>query len=240
MFNWALFLTLVSISIPGIIISSIMLNHKTASGKREAPIAAAIILQIVFLSIFVALGAALINKISLNAQNIYMSSWVEAAVAGIGCSVTHLFIYYGFFRPLLGEAFYKIEKHRNSIGIAARILYASVVEELIFRWGIMSFLLWFTQSMLTERTSVLTSIVVSSLIFTLAHYPGSSIAGKSFALYSYIFIGNMLAGVICGWQFYENGIFAAILVHMCFHFILYPFEVKVLKKQAGHTIIKQP
>lgn len=229
MFNWALFLTLVSISIPGIIISSIMLNNKTASGKREAPIAAAIILQIVFLSVFVALGVALTNKISLNTQNIYMNSWIEAALAGIGCSVAHLLIYYGFFRPFLGKAFYKIEKHRNSIGIATRILYASVVEELIFRWGIMSLLLWLTQSILTDRISVLSSIVVSSLIFTLAHYQGSSIAGKSFTLYSYIFIGNMLVGVICGWQFYENGIFAAILVHMCFHLILYPFEVRVLK-----------
>lgn len=232
MFNWAMFLTLVSISIPGIMISSIMLNHKTASGKREAPIAAAIILQIAFLSVFVALGVGLTNKINLHAENFYISSWSEAALAGIGCSVAHILIYYGFFRPLLGKAFYKIEKHRNSIGIANRILYASVVEELIFRWGIMSLLIWFTQSMLTERTSVLTSIVVSSLIFTLAHYQGSSIAGKSFALYSYIFLGNMLVGVICGWQFYENGIFAAILVHMCFHLLLYPLEVNVLKKRG--------
>ncbi|RST57875.1 CPBP family intramembrane metalloprotease [Siminovitchia terrae] len=223
MFNWAVFLTLVSISIPGTTISSIMLNKKSASGKREVPIIVAIILQMVFLSIFVALGVALINKINLNAENIYISSWIEAAIVGIGCSITHILIYYGFFKPLLGKAFYKIEKHRNSIGIANRILYASVVEELIFRWGILSLLLWITQS-------VLISIVVSSLIFTLAHYHGSSIVGKSFTLYSYIFIGNMLVGIICGWQFYDNGIFAAILVHMCFHLTLYPFEVKVLKK----------
>lgn len=222
MFNWAMFLTLVSISIPGITISSIMLTHKTVSGKREVPIVVAIILQIVFLSIFVALGVALTNKISFNTENIYISNWAEAALVGIGCSITHILIYYGFFKPLLGKAFYKIEKHRNSIGIIPRILYASVVEELIFRWGILSLLLWLTQS-------VLISIAVSSLIFTLAHYQGSSIAGKSFTLYSYIFIGNMLVGIICGWQFYENGIFAAILVHMCFHLILYPFEVKVLK-----------
>ncbi|PWA04584.1 CPBP family intramembrane metalloprotease [Pueribacillus theae] len=174
------------------------------------------------LSIFVALGAALTNKISFNTENIYISNWAKAALVGIGCSITHILIYYGFFKPLLGKAFYKIEKHRNSIGIIPRILYASVVEELIFRWGILSLLLWLTQS-------VLISIAVSSLIFTLAHYQGSSIAGKSFTLYSYIFIGNMLVGIICGWQFYENGIFAAILVHMCFHLILYPFEVKVLE-----------
>lgn len=148
MFNWAMFLTLVSISIPGITISSIMLTHKTVSGKREVPIVVAIILQIVFLSIFVALGVALTNKISFNTENIYISNWAEAALVGIGCSITHILIYYGFFKPLLGKAFYKIEKHRNSIGIIPRILYASVVEELIFRWGILSLLLWLTQSVL--------------------------------------------------------------------------------------------
>ncbi|WPK13619.1 CPBP family glutamic-type intramembrane protease [Lysinibacillus louembei] len=234
MFNWVVFITLVSISIPGTIISSILLNNKTASGKREVPVIVAIILQLVFLSVFVALGVALINKISLPTENIFISSWIEAALVGIGCSITHILIYYVFFRPLLGKAFYKIEKHRNSIGIANRILYASVVEELIFRWGIMSLLLWLTQSFLTEGISVATSVVVSSLIFTLAHYQGSSIAGKSFTLYSYIFIGNMLVGIICGWQFYNNGIIAAILVHMCFHLILYPFEVKVLKSQLNN------
>lgn len=179
----------------------------------------------------------LINKINLNTENIYISSWIDAALVAIGCSITHIVIYYGFFKPRLGKAFYKIEKHRNSIGIANRILYASVVEELIFRWGIMSLLLWLTQSYLTEGISVLSSIVVSSLIFTLAHYQGSSIAGKSFTLYSYIFIGNMLVGIICGWQFYDNGIIAAILVHICFHLILYPFEVKVLKSEQTNLSI---
>jgi membrane protease YdiL (CAAX protease family) len=124
-----------------------------------------------------------------------------------------------------------IEKHRNSFGIANRILYASVVEELIFRWGIMSLLLWLTQSFLSVGISAFTSIVISSLIFTLVHYQGSSILGKSFTLYSYIFIGNMLVGIICGWQFYTNGIIAAIIVHMCFHLFLYPFEVKVLRSE---------
>jgi len=232
MINWTMFLTLVSISIPGIVISSILLNDKRASGKRDVPIIAAIILQIVLLSIFIIIGVVLINKISLTTDNVYISSWIEAALVGIGCSITHIIIYYGFFRPFLGKAFYKIEKHRNSIGITTRILYASVVEELIFRWGIMSLLLWLTQSLFIERISVLTSIIASSFIFTLAHYQGSSIAGKSFTLYSYIFIGNMLVGIICGWQFYVNGIFAAILVHMCFHLILYPFEVKILAKYA--------
>ncbi|WP_368653647.1 CPBP family glutamic-type intramembrane protease [Ornithinibacillus sp. 4-3] len=233
MFNWVVFIILVSISIPGTIISSILLNNKTTSGKREAPITVVIILQLVFLSVFVALGVALINKISLHAENIYISSWIEATLVGIGCSITHILIYYVFYKPLLGKAFYKIEKHRNSIGIVNRILYASVVEELIFRWGIMSLLLWATQSFLTEGISVWISIVVSSLIFTLAHYQGSSVAGKSFTLYSYIFIGNMLVGIICGWQFYNNGILAAILVHMCFHLILYPFEIKFLKGEQN-------
>lgn len=157
---------------PGIIIFSI--HDKTPSGKREVPI---IILQLIFLSVFVALGVGLISNIDLDTDHIYISSWIEATFVGIGCSFTHLFIYYGIFKPLLGKAFYKIEKHRNSFGIANRILYASAVEELIFRWGIMSFFLWLTQSFLTEEISVSISIVVSSLIFTLAHYQGSSIAG---------------------------------------------------------------
>jgi membrane protease YdiL (CAAX protease family) len=112
-----------------------------------------------------------------------------------------------------------------SIPWYARIFYGGISEELLIRWGLMSFLVWVSYRLFQKNTAKIHSshyiiaIVLSALIFGAGHLPAvyalSSVINTP--LIVYILIGNAAFGLIAGTLYWKYGLECAILAHMLAH-----------------------
>ena len=105
--------------------------------------------------------------------------------------------------------------------LAARFLYGGITEELLLRFGFMTFVVWIVFK-LTKRlnnTAYWIGIVVSTLLFAVGHFPiaFAAIPNPSALLLSYILIGNSVGGLIFGWLYWKKGLEAAIISHAFAH-----------------------
>jgi membrane protease YdiL (CAAX protease family) len=91
-----------------------------------------------------------------------------------------------------------------------KILYGGITEEILIRWGLMSFFVWalyrITQRKNTEikAHNYILAIIISSLIFGAGHLPvvfslSPEVTGY---LVSYIIVGNSAFGCIAGYLYW--------------------------------------
>jgi hypothetical protein len=165
---------------------------------------------------------------------------VPALLVGIGGALLFVAAYYLVFRPRLdGETVLRMEELRNGLGIWGRLLYGGIVEEVLVRWGLMSLLVWLGSLVVGSPTPavVWTAIVVAGLLFGLGHAPGYLAAGckKSPAFFAAMISLNLWASLIFGWLFWQYGLLAAMLAHMLFHLVWWPFDLKYFVRPAAEA-----
>ncbi len=112
-----------------------------------------------------------------------------------------------------------------SIPWYARIFYGGISEELLIRWGLMSFLTWASFRLFQNNTAKIHSshyiiaIVLSAFIFGAGHLPAvyalSTVINTP--LIAYILIGNASFGLIAGTLYWKYGLECAIFAHMLAH-----------------------
>ncbi|MEZ4722898.1 MAG: CPBP family intramembrane glutamic endopeptidase [Flavobacteriales bacterium] len=127
------------------------------------------------------------------------------------------------FEPMLPQEFLELGDNVKP-SIAARFLYGGVTEELLMRFGLMTFLIWIGKLVFEgDKTSVYwLGISVSAVIFALGHFPLAfqAVGNPSALLLSYIILGNTIGGLIFGWLYWKKGLEAAILAHMLAHVVM--------------------
>lgn len=125
--------------------------------------------------------------------------------------------YFYLVKTISNKDYLAIEKHYHRTGILSRTFYGGFVEEIIFRWGIMSLLLWLLQFIFEplNMIAVVIAIGISSILFSLVHLPSIKMVSSEPkpSMYVYTIIGNIWVGIFTGWAFLEAGIFSAIIVH---------------------------
>ena len=95
---------------------------------------------------------------------------------------------------------------------------AAVGEEVWFRLGLMTILVWFAARLFGhwETRSIVAwpIIILTSIGFGLAHLPQliSHGAGSPFAIGGTI-IGNSVVGILYGWCYWRRSLMAAIIAH---------------------------
>jgi hypothetical protein len=97
---------------------------------------------------------------------------VPAVLVSFAATVAFLMLYYGVFRPRLEPAVVTLtENRRPEMGLAARLLMGGVVEEAVFRFGIMTLLAWVGAVMLGLPFNVAMSsaIIGAGALFGLGH-----------------------------------------------------------------------
>jgi hypothetical protein len=150
--------------------------------------------------------------------------------AGIICALVWVVSYYSFIRPRIDTVSVQVsEQLRQQLGLAARMTSGGITEEIIFRWGLLSFTMWGVLMLIPLETAAFwISIFITGIVFGLAHLPGHLAKGciPSPFLIASMVLGNLWVSIICGYLFWQYGIIAAILVHMLFHIIWYPWELK--------------
>lgn len=103
---------------------------------------------------------------------------------------------------------------------ALAALYGGITEELLLRFGFMTFVVFLLLKTIDRRATrlrprtALIAIVISALVFGLLHLPATALVVDLTPLV--IFRGLLLNGVgavVFGWLFYRHGITAAIIAH---------------------------
>ncbi len=106
-----------------------------------------------------------------------------------------------------------------------KMLYGGITEELLMRWGLMSFFVWasyrITQKVGSEIRSYnyVIAIFLSALIFGLGHLPVAFALSSEVTapLVAYIILGNATFGFIAGYLYWKRGLECAIAAHMIAH-----------------------
>jgi len=130
------------------------------------------------------------------------------------------------WKPFLSPSFVRsVENFNRMLPPLTRLLYGGITEELLLRWGFMSFLVWAAWKGLQKGKGaprpgfVLAAIVCSALVFGAGHLP-LAIAlngGPSLPLITYVVLANAIFGVIGGVLYWKKGLESAIVAHALTH-----------------------
>ncbi len=267
MFNWSLFFCLVVVSVPGLLaaIPNLIGRLETTAADRMPPdkslpprpvlITATIAQSLLLVAIAAAVGTALAPRVGLAAPffealvsgqplwEALQPQLVPALSLGVGGALLIVAAYYLFFRPRLDRpTVHSMEQLRMDLGPWARLLYGGIVEEVLFRWGVMSLLAWIGAALFGGPTPTLMwiVIVVSGVLFGIGHLPSYRLAGCQVTP---LFLGlmillNLWATLICGWLFWQYGLLAAMIAHMLYHLVWLPFDLYFFEKPAPYLASK--
>ena len=169
---------------------------------------------------------------------------LPAVVLGILGALAIVAAYYVFFRPRLDEQTVEsMEELRMALGPWARVLYGGVVEEVLFRWGVMTLLVWVLAELFGGPTSAVMwmVILISGVLFGIGHLPSYRLAGCQVTplFLSAMIILNLWATIICGWLFWQYGLLAAMIAHMLYHLVWMPFDAHYAHRPATQTVSQQ-
>jgi hypothetical protein len=260
LFDFTLYALLVSASIPGILImvpnqarslAEVIAQQNPESRATSANhlVVANLIQSILFVIVMAAVGTALAHRVGLEAP--FFTSFasnsplwpalrpqlIPAILGGTLGALVHILLYYGVFRPRLDEHTRSIsERLLLQMGIAARVLFGGIFEEILFRWGIMSLLAWLGLMLIGAATPLViwSAILLSGLLFGLSHIPGALAIGakKTPVLWTSALVMNLWGSIVFGWLFWQYGLFSAMIGHALFHLIWLPFQLHYSKKPA--------
>jgi membrane protease YdiL (CAAX protease family) len=132
-------------------------------------------------------------------------------------------------KPFLPEGFLaRAQEFNKLIPHAMRILYGGFTEEILLRWGVMTFMVWLLTLVFQRDRSdppgifFVVAILISAILFGLGHLPiASALAGGlTLPVVAYVVIANSLFGIVAGFLYWRRGLEAAMLAHMCVHVVL--------------------
>ena len=110
---------------------------------------------------------------------------------------------------------------RFSPPLVARVLYGGIAEEVLLRWGAMTFLVWAGWRVVQRRRGapkaglVWTAILASALLFGLSHLPaaGALIGEMTAGIGLYVVLANAAFGTLFGALFWKRGLEASMVAH---------------------------
>jgi len=187
----------------------------------------------IMLIVAVIVGTLLHNKVNLRVQlieniinknntnvnySILRYGIIGGVLAGVLLSLVGL-IYY----PHLPEEFLRLgDKLKPTI--AVRFLYGGLTEEILMRFGLMTFIVWMFSKVLGETKPIVywIGILIAAIIFAVAHFPiaYNAVGRPSFSLLTYITIANSIGGIIFGWLYWKKGLESAFIAHIFAHIIM--------------------
>jgi hypothetical protein len=262
MFDWKLFTYLILVSLPGILVSIprlIQILKRTALNQlppgKEVPTDRVLMIastaqSLLLVALAAAVGTALAHRVGLRAPffealasgaplwDTLQPQILWGTLLGVGGALIIVAANYLFFRPRLDVATVQgMEKLRMELGLAGRVLYGGIVEEVLFRWGVMSLLVWLGARLLGDPSPALIwgVIVGSGLLFGLGHLPSYLMAGcrKTPLFVTFMLTINLWATLICGWLFWQYGLLAAMIAHTLYHLVWLPFDLHFYAKSTA-------
>jgi len=153
---------------------------------------------------------------------------VPGVVAGLlsGVAIVGVWV---IAKPFMAEEFVtRAQEFNKFIPHAVRIFYGGFTEEILLRWGLMTFLVWLLWRVIQRDGGepkgifVIAAILISAVVFGIGHLPiASALAGGlTMPIVLYVVTANSLFGVVAGFLYWRRGLEAAMLAHMFAHVVL--------------------
>lgn len=162
---------------------------------------------------------------------------LEAFTFAVAGSAVMLGAYYGVFRPRLDAHTRTVsENMRRDMGLASRVLYGGVVEEVLVRWGVLSVLFWLlSHAFGTGAGAFWTANVVAGVLFAVGHWPAYLAAGcrRTPAFFTTSLVLNAFLAVLYGWMLWRYGLVGAVLGHAVTHLLWYPLDRAVWRREGA-------
>jgi hypothetical protein len=204
---------------------------------------ATIIQPAVLMSIAVVIGIWLAPKVGLhapaaeafaNARSVWPDlkpQIIPGAIAGLlgGVAIVATWV---VFKPSLPVEFVdRAQEFNTLVPHAVRFLYGGFTEEILLRWGMMSFLVWLLVTILDRKRRpdspprsifFVVAILTSAFLFGFGHLPIASIlaGGLTLPIFLYVIIANSIFGIIAGFLYWRRGLEAAVIAHISAHLVL--------------------
>ncbi len=112
--------------------------------------------------------------------------------------------------------------------LPTRFLYGGITEELLLRWGLMTFLVWAAWRLVPrgrnkpQAAHFVIPILFSSLVFGIGHLPVAFLLfpQPTAALIVFVIVANSLFGFVAGYLYWKKGLESAMIAHMLTHLVL--------------------
>lgn len=155
------------------------------------------------------------KKNTVNFQEIIKYGVIVGLLAGVLIGITTL-----IFTPYLPQKFTELAESLK-LSLPARFLYGGITEEILMRFGLMTFIVWLLKQITQKLNSTIywIAIIIASIVFALGHFPVvyNIISNPPTSLLVYILIGNSIGGIIFGWLYYKKGLESAFIAHIFTH-----------------------
>jgi len=123
----------------------------------------------------------------------------------------------------------RIGEFGKFLPLATRLLYGGFAEELLLRWGVMTFLVWaawrlFQKGKASPNAAVfIFAILISSVLFAIGHLPIAYLLfpDHTIPLTTFVIIGNSMFGLVAGYLYWKKGLESAMIAHAFTHLILF-------------------
>jgi hypothetical protein len=209
-----------------------MLDARLQAAAPTVPLgvlkALTLIQPAMLLALGAALGAALAHRVGLPSHVVGINirrRFASECPAAIGLGLFGGFVVVALDRLVFRTEAIALEATpwRNIVeGLLGGVLYGGLTEEVMMRWGLMSFIAWTVMKVFRNRPGsavpCVAAIVISAVAFGAGHLPAASmISPLDRALATRIIGLNAFAGLIFGGLYWRRSIEAAMLAHMSMH-----------------------
>jgi hypothetical protein len=252
----AAFAGLFALGLPGIaslllVLPQVLANapgHPELHGARLIGVEALVLAQsAVFVAVAAAVGLACAKSVGLHSlivERILSGTWVagsrrrpwQMALAVAGALLVVTIVVDEALIPYYGPAWeaLKLAMPADWRTAVAGVLYGGMVEEILFRWGLMSLVAWGVWRIgRRDRTAppssrvLVVAIAISAVAFSVGHLPFATMVSQQLPLVLLVrtLAINVVAGAAFGWLYWRHGLEWAMLSHATFHaglFILTP------------------
>ena len=149
-------------------------------------------------------------------------------LAGLASGIVIILIWI-IAKPFLPEEFViRAQEFNKFIPAAVRLLYGGFTEELLLRWGVMTFLVWSAWRLVQKGEGTpkpvyfIGAIIASAVVFAIGHLPlAFALAGELTApIIILVITGNSIFGIVAGFLYWKKGLESAAIAHMFAHIVL--------------------
>ncbi len=146
-------------------------------------------------------------------------------VGGLGIVATG----FGTRALLPPDAVSRISRLGEILPLPTRFLYGGLTEEVLFRWGLMTLLVWLAWRFLQKRQGdprgvyFVAAIVLTALTFAAGHLPLAFliVPNPTALLVVFVIVANSLFGLVAGLLYWKRGLESAMIAHITTHIVLF-------------------
>lgn len=159
----------------------------------------------------------------VDGADIQLASILRSGVVGGIIAGAVIMLLEQAFNPLLPDDYLALSVTMTMDPIT-RFLYGGITEEILMRFGAMSFIVFLLTRIFgkNDARNVWIAIGITAVLFGMGHLPmlKMAIGDPPAILTTFIILANGLAGIVFGWLYWKRGLECAMVAHIMAHVVM--------------------